>query len=292
MKTIFLSLFILTSFVFSSNEITVSILPQKYMLHKITQNKFKINVMLKQGFSPENYEPKSLQMKLLSKSKIYFSIGVPFELTWLAKFKNNAPETLFVDTSKGIEKLNMEGHHHAEDHHKAHNNEEDTHDNIENNDTLDPHIWLDPLLVKIQVKNMYETLLTIDKENKAFYTKNYLAFIKELDLLNTNLINILKPYSKKAFVVFHPSWGYFAKRYNLEQIEIQSEGKEIKVNELIHLIKKIKKQKIKKIFVSPQFSEEKAKIIARSINTKLVLIDPLAFNIKKNLIKLTHQIIK
>ena len=292
MKIIFITLFVLTSFVFSSNEITVSILPQKYILKKITQNKFTINVMLKQGFSPENYEPKSSQMKLLSKSKIYFSIGVPFEFVWLAKFKSNAPKTLFIDTSKGIKKLSMEGHHHEENHNEENHNDEEHHKDMEDNDTQDPHIWLDPLLVKIQAKTMYEALKKIDKKNEAFYTKNYLAFIKELDLLNTNLINIFTKHSNLAFVVFHPSWGYFAKRYNLEQIEIQNEGKEIKANELIQLIKKIRKKEIKKIFVSPQFSQEKAKIIARSINTKLVLMDPLAFNIKKNLIKLANEIVR
>ena len=287
MKIIFITLFILTSFVFSSSEITVSILPQKYMLEKITKDKFKINVMLKKGFSPENYEPKSSQMKLLSKSLIYFSIGVPFELVWLNKFKSNAPKTLFIDTSKGITKLSMQDHHHEENHHTK-----DHHDDIEDKDILDPHIWLDPLLIKIQVKNMYEALLKIDKKNKDFYKKNYLAFLQELDILNHKLINIFIKHSNKAFVVFHPSWGYFAKRYNLEQIEIQNEGKDIKANELVQLIKKIKKLKINKIFVSPQFSQKKAIIIANSINTKLILTDPLAFNIKKNLLKLANEILK
>ena len=45
--------------------ITVSILPQKYFLEKITGDKFQVTCMLSKGSSPENYDPAMSSMMLL-----------------------------------------------------------------------------------------------------------------------------------------------------------------------------------------------------------------------------------
>ena len=272
----------------------MSIAPQKYFLEKITKNKFDINVMVKAGSSPHTYEPKTSQMKSLSNSKIYFYTGIEFEKAWLDKFKKSAPNTLFMDSSASIERIAMEEHSHEEEgpeghkheKHEKHNDHEDEHDH----DGLDPHVWLDPVLVKVQAKNIYEAVVSIDLENKEFYTKNYEEFLKELDSLDAQIKDILKPYEHKAFMVFHPSWGYFAKRYDLEQISIEIQGKEPKPNELIELVKDAKEHNIKIVFVSPQFSQKSAKSIAQNIGGKVVAIDSLSENWSKDLLKTANEI--
>ena len=257
--------------------------------------------MVQPGASPHTYEPKTSQMKALAASKVYFSTGVSFEHVWLDKFKKNAKKTLFVDLSNGIEKLAMAEHeHHDEeeheehkDEHKAHDHDEHKHeakDNHDGEDGLDPHIWLDPILVKIQAKNIYDTMLKVDAQNADFYKENYDQFIKELDELDANLKTILAPFKDKAFMVFHPSWGYFAKRYDLEQISIEIEGKEPKPNELIELIAEAKKHDIKIVFVAPQFSQKSAKTISKNINANVAQIDPLTDNWKESMLNTANQI--
>ncbi len=285
-------------------DVTVSIVPQKYFVKKIAGDKINVNVMVKQGFSPANYEPKTSQMKKLSDSSIYFAIGVAFENSWLKKFKNANKNILMVDTSLGIKKLEMAEHSHHEDEkhvdddhekhgdHDDHDDHEkhDDHDDHAKHESLDPHIWNDPILVKIQAKNIYEALVKVDKANASFYKENYENFIKELDLLNQKLETILNPYKNKAFMVFHPSWGYFAKRYSLEQVAIESQGKEPKPKELVELIKDAKEHNIKIVFVAPQFSQKSAKLIANSINGSVHVIDPLAKNWEENLIQTAEKI--
>ncbi len=292
MKKIVFIFIALVSFLYASKpEISVSIAPQKYFLEKITKDKFDINVMVKAGSSPHTYEPKTSQMKSLSNSKIYFYTGIEFEKAWLDKFKKSAPNTLFIDSSASIERIAMEEHSHEEEgpeghKHEKHNDHEDEHDH----DGLDPHVWLDPVLVKVQAKNIYEAVVSIDLENKEFYTKNYEEFLKELDSLDAQIKEILKPYEHKAFMVFHPSWGYFAKRYDLEQISIEIQGKEPKPNELIELVKDAKEHNIKIVFVSPQFSQKSAKTIASSIGGNVVAIDSLGENWANSLIDTATQI--
>ncbi len=274
-------------------QITVSILPQKYFVEKIVKDKFEVNVMVQPGASPHTYEPKTSQMKALAASKVYFSTGVSFENVWLDKFKKNAKDTLFVDLSDGIEKLAMGKHeHHEEDAKEAEHDEHSGHKEHDDHDEegLDPHIWLDPVLVKIQAKNIYDTMIKIDVQNADFYKVNYEQFLKELDELDANLKTILTPYKDKAFMVFHPSWGYFAKRYDLEQIPIELQGKEPKPNELVELIKDAKEHDIKIVFVSPQFSQKSAKTISQNINAKVATIDPMVSNWSEGLILTAKEI--
>lgn len=277
MKKIVLITLFLSSILFAQkNQISVNILPQKYFVEKIVQDKFEVNVMVNPGSSPHNFEPKPSQMKALAKSKIYFISGDNSELAWINRFKQNAKNTLFIDSVKGIEKIAMIDHHHDEDGHDLHEDEDDA---------LDPHTWLDPINVKTIAKNIYEAVILVDEVNKDFYENNYNKFLIELDNLNLELNNILEPYKNRAFMVFHPSWGYFAKRYNLKQIAVESQGKEPKPNELINLINEAKEHDIKVVFTSTQFSKKAAKVISENIKGNVEVIDPLSIDWENNLIK-------
>ncbi len=319
MKKVLIGLALVSSYIFAKS-VTVSILPQEYFVNQIAKDKIDVNVMVQPGFSPATYEPKTSQMRDLSKSDAYFSIGVPFEKVWLDKFKNANKNMLVVDTTKGIKKLEMEKHEHHDEHedhhdeHKEHDHEKEHHDehedhahekehdeHNEHNDHeehahehtgLDPHVWLDPMLVKVQVKNIYEALVKIDSANKEFYLNNYRDFIAKIEKLNNNLENILHPYEHEAFMVFHPSWGYFAKRYYLEQIAIEVQGKEPKPAQLVELVEEAKLHSIKIVFVSPQFSKNGAEVISKSIDGNTAVINPLSKNWDENLIKVAKEIAK
>lgn len=286
-----------------SMEVTVSIAPQKYFVEKITKDKVKVNLMVKPGFSPATYEPKVSQMRKLTSSTLYFSIGVPFENVWLEKFKNANDNLVVVDTAKGIQKNEMAAHNHDEhEDKKMHAKEDDhghdehdgdghnEHDEHDNHAGLDPHIWLDPILVKQQAKNILDALVKYDSKNAEFYTNNYNEFIKELEQLDHEIHEILEPYEHKEFMVFHPSWGYFAKRYHLEQLAIEVQGKEPKPNELINIIDDAKKHNIKIVFVAPQFAQNSAKTISKNINGTVTVINPLSQMWDKELLKTAREI--
>ncbi len=302
MKKILIALALLSSFVVAK-EVTVSILPQKFFVEKIAGDKIDVNVMVKPGASPASYEPKTSQMKKLSNSLAYFSIGVPFEKSWLEKFEDANKKMLVVDTTKGIKKQEMEAHEHhdeekhdEEDSHKDHDHEKEMHEDEDHaghdHTGLDPHVWLDPILVKKQAENILNALIKVDVQNKDFYTKNYQSFVKELDELDKKLESIIEPYKHKAFMVFHPSWGYFAKRYHLEQISIEIQGKEPKPSQLIELVEEAKKHDIKIVFVAPQFSQKGAKTISKSINGNVAVINPLSEKWDENLLKVATEIAK
>lgn len=91
-------------------------------------------------------------------------------------------------------------------------------------------------------------------------------------------------------MVFHPSWGYFAKAYNLQQIAVEVEGKEPKPKELIDLLKEAKEEKVKAIFTQPEFSDTTARVIAKELQIPVVKVSPLAADWSENLIKMAKSI--
>ncbi|MDD2785224.1 MAG: zinc ABC transporter substrate-binding protein, partial [Sulfuricurvum sp.] len=230
------------------------------------------------GASQHTYEPKPAQMKELANSDAYFTIGDGFEKAWLPKFHNASPKMLIVDSIKGIEKIAMAEHHHEGEKAGAHQDHEE--------ESLDPHVWLDPILVKTQAKNIYDALVTLYPAQTAEFTKNYEAFIVSIDALDASIQKTLSDIKSRKFIVFHPSFGYFAKRYNLEQIAIEVSGKEPKPSELATIIKEAKEENAKVVFVAPQFSQKSAVSIAKQINGKVVPIDPLAYAWSENLLSI------
>ena len=58
--------------------VAVSIPPQKYFVKKIGGDHVDVTVMVPTGAEPHTYEPKPQQLISLSKSSIYFTIGITF----------------------------------------------------------------------------------------------------------------------------------------------------------------------------------------------------------------------
>lgn len=286
------------SSVFAKDPITafVSILPQKYFVRKIGKDLVDVQVMVQPGANPHTYEPKPLQMAALSKAKIYLAIGVTFENVWLNKIASSNPDMMIFHTDENIVKIPMalhEHHHDDKSQKKSHKHVEDSHgedaiekDSEHHHDHIaipDPHIWLSPPLVKIQAKNILRAFQLADPANSSTYEANYMEFISEIDLLHTLLTNTFSGKKGTPFVVFHPSWGYFAEAYGLKQVPIEVEGKDPKPAQLMELIKYAREQGIKVVFVQPQFSSKNAEMIAKEIGGKVISIDPLALNWSENL---------
>jgi zinc transport system substrate-binding protein len=255
-------------------DITVSIAPQKYFLEKIGGDRLKINVMVDPKIEPEIYEPKPQELTNLSQTKAYITIGLPFEKKWLDKFKEVNAQMVIIDSTKGIEFMEMDDHGH--DH---------SHDLLEN---YDPHIWLSPSLVKIQAQNIYEGLASMDPENQEFYQNNLTIFLTEIDQLDQQIRANLEGIKTRKFIVFHPSWGYFAQEYNLTQIPVELDGKEPSAAQLAKVISEAKEHNIKVVFAQPEFKEKSAETIAQEIEGKVIILNPNNENWADNLLNVSQ----
>jgi zinc transport system substrate-binding protein len=260
----------------------VSIAPQKYFVQQIGQERVDVQVMVQPGASPATYEPKPRQMATISKTPIYFAIGVPFEKNWLKKIAAANPNMQVVHTDHGIQKIPMAAHHHEVEHYQDQDHQ--------NHGELDPHIWLSPPLVMTQARTIRDALQEIDTAHRSMYDTHYKAFVSKLADLDAELRNTFAGQQGLQFMVFHPSWGYFAHTYGLKQVPVEIEGKDPKPAQLKELIEHAKKNQIKIIFVQPQFSSKSAKLVAKEINGQVAFADPLAQNWSDNLREVTAKL--
>lgn len=248
--------------------IAVSVAPQKYLAQKLAGEHANVRVMIKPGQSPTTWDPSPREMARFATTDLLFCIGVPFEGIWLPRLQNNFPNLKVRDPRQHIALRPLQAHnHHNETHHVQ---AEPT------NHTLDPHIWLDPLLDIQMAENMLHALTELDPAHQQEYQHRFEQLRHELTQLHVEIGALLHPYQTHSFMVFHPSWGYFARRYHLQQMAIELSGKEPKGAKLAQIIQQAQKNGITAIFIQTQFSQKAATTIANQIGAQVITLDPLA----------------
>jgi len=263
-------------------KVFVSIPPQQYFVQQIGGDLVDVSVLVAPGADPHTYEPKPRQMAELAKTAVFFAVGVDFEKAWMKKITAANPYLRVVQTDEGIPKIAMAGDYHGQEkgHEAPRSKDQQRHDLP---GTPDPHVWLSPPLVKVQAVHIRDALVAVDSGNRTRYEDNLTAFLQEIDALDADLKSLFAGSQGTRFMVFHPSWGYFAQAYGLVQVPIEIEGKDPKPAQLQELIHQAKEHGIKVIFVQPQFSAKSAEMVSREIGAQVVAADPLAGNWAENL---------
>lgn len=248
----------------------VSILPQQYFVEQVGGDHVAVSVLVGPGQSPETYEPTPKQMAALARARIYFSIGVAFEDTWMKRIQAANPALRVVPMQQGVALLPL----------AAAGGEPGG---------TDPHVWTSPQRVKRMAANVRDALIQADPAQRGDYESNYRTFAAELDKLDGDIRSLLAPARGKAFMVFHPAWGYFAHDYGLRQIPIEAEGKEPGAKSLARVIELGRRESVKVIFVQSQFSRRTAETVAVAIGARVVAVDPLAEDYPQNLLRVARE---
>jgi len=244
-------------------DIVVSIPPQKWLVEQVGGEKVDVKVLVAPGESPTTYLPADAQVTHLMRAQIYFRIGVPFENGLWFDAVSKMGRFEMVDSRDGIE---WQGD--------------------------DPHIWLNLRLLSIQAGTVAEALTQADPDNRAWYQANLRQLKSRFATLDEEIRRSLAPFEGKSFFVFHPSWGYFAGEYGLQQIAIESGGREPSDQELTDLQEKARQARITTVFVQPQIQGRSAQAFAKAIGARIETLDPLAADVAENLATTTAQLVR
>lgn len=272
----------------------VSIPPQAYFAERIAGGHVNIDVLLGPGENPHTYSPGPKQMVRLSNARALLTLGLPFEQQLLRKLSRQ-PDLKIIDTRGNIgldENHETPSHEHAQEHdhehdghvHSAHDHDHHPHDaHRHDHGEIDPHIWMSPPLASELAENICETLIEIDPGHAETYRDNLAKLQADLQTLDAELAKALKPLKGKTFYVYHPAFGYFARRYGLVQQAVETGGKSPGPRHVKELIEQARANNVRVIFVQPQFSQQAAETIARQINGTTIAVDPLAKDYLANL---------
>lgn len=257
----------------------VSVLPMKTIVEQIGGEHVEVHAMVQPGFSPATYDPTPQQIVALAKAKLYIRTGVPFEHAWMQRIRSANPGMAILDVREGLELRPLEAHEHEHEHRHE----------TPDAKALDPHVWTSPLMVKQMATRIRDALAGFDPLHREDYMRNHDLFAAQLDSLDRDIHALLDPLTQRRFLVFHPSWGYFADAYNLVQVPIEQEGKQPGARALSTLIDRARKENIRVVFVQPQFDRRQAQQIAAAIGGKVMAVDPLAPDYIDNLRRVAQQ---
>ena len=256
-------------------DVFVTVPPQKWVVENILGNGGTVNVLVKNGQDPHTFEPTPKQIMALSRAKIWFTMNMPFENRLRNKVGQVAPDLRIVDMIGDIEKHSI---------HDAHGHDDHDHE------AKDPHAWLSPVNLQVMAATTAAVLREEDAGNMQQYNQNLQAVQKSLTELHARIGQQLAPYAGSSFYVFHPSFGYFAEEYGLQQKAVEAGGKSPGPRQIAALVAKAREDRVKVIFVQPQFDQKSGETIARAIDGEVVSLDALAEDVPANLTVMADSI--
>ncbi len=239
--------------------VAVTLLPYADFVRQIGGDKVDITVMVPPGANPHSYEPMTSQMVALSKAKVYVKVGTPieFELTWMDKLVQQNPHMLVINGSTGIDLINSA--------------DPDT-------PGMDPHVWTSPVNAKVIAQNICSGLSLADPANASYYQANRDSYLSKLGDLDSYIKGKFAGRTVRYFLIYHPSFGYFAEEYNLTQLSIEFEGKEPTPQGIQQCIDLAKQYDLNYVFIEPQYPLQYAQTIADATGGKTALANDLPQN--------------
>ena len=300
---IFSILSILTFFTPANAEIKVvaSIKPIHSLAIYLMDGIAKPDLIVDGYASPHGFAMKPSHAKMLQNADLIFWVGEDLEsflekpLSSIAK----KAEKIELMKIKGLQVLKFRernifddhddhGHDDHDDHgkkeddHDDHGKKDDDHDDHGHDDhdvhahgEFDPHIWLDPINAKVILNEMVEHLIENDPKNEAKYKSNLAKALKEIDKLIIDVMTDLS--SSVSSIVFHDAYQYFEKRFNVNILGAFTVNTDVMpgAEQLAEIREIIEHDKVACVFSEPQFNPDIIKAVAKDMNIKTGVVDPL-----------------
>jgi zinc transport system substrate-binding protein len=261
--------------------VAATIVPLGDFCQKIGGDLVQVQVLIPPGASPHVFEPAPSVMARGSQARVFVYIGAGLE-PWAARLlRSRSSESLVVvEAAQGMPLLGLDAEHH---HHEAAGTQGHTGKHAEKADAHathpagNPHIWLDPVLAQEICRKIAAALIQADPGHRAHYEANLKSYLAALDELDREIQQHAEKWRLRDFVSFHPSFTYFARRYNLHEVGTieAAPGREPTPRHLQNLVAAIRSYGIKVVFAEPQLNPRVAEVIAQEAGVKVLRLDPM-----------------
>jgi zinc transport system substrate-binding protein len=250
-------------------KVVASFYPFYEIAKEIGGNNTSVISVIPMGVEPHDWEITPQQIPDITEADMIIYNEIGFD-SWLGK-KEEFRNSFLVDISKNLQLIKLG---------KQQESEKVRHDGqiYDQTSRYDPHIWLDPILVKNISKNISNALIKVDPDNTDSYLQNTENFNQQLDTLDSLIKKSLANCKLKDFVTFHDSFHYFANRYGLTQHAVHGlspEG-EILPQQIIKTISLAKDLGIDTIYSEELKDPRLSQTLASEIpNGKVLLLSPI-----------------
>lgn len=234
--------------------VLTSFYPLYEFASQVGQDKVDVSLLVPSGVEPHDWEPTIHDIQRMQQADLVIINGIGFE-NWIENIDEINSRALIVDTSKGVEIMST----------------------VDERLEGDPHIWLNPVMAKIQVQNIAKSLIQVDPENKKIYQENADKYITKLDSLDAKIKDELKG-CKTDFIAFHNAFSYFAIQYGLNQhtiVKTNAPNAESTPKTLENLINQAKEFETNVIFTEERVDTRTSQVIANELGGRVLVLSPL-----------------
>jgi len=247
----------------AKDTLIVSVPPQKYFIEQLAKDNFNVKSMMDEDSILQSYTPSAQQYIWTENAIAYFKVGMKNENRWLKTIKIKNSQIKLFDTTIDIKLIDYS-----------------------------PHIWLDPKLIKIQIKNILNALIALDVKNKDFYRKNYFKFINRISRIDYQIKAYIKKNRRNSFITFNPIFEYYTSRYNVKQLTLNADPFSTEKENIIEIINQLNRLNSNLLLI-PKYYFPKELLEDINKNTKVVAApySYLEYNWEQNILNLTKMIV-
>ena len=138
---------------------------------------------------------------------------------------------------------------------------------------IDPHAWHNPANVMIYTRNIVAALSKLDPAGAAVYQRNGAAYIAQLQALDQWAMQQFAqfPQAKRKIITSHDAFEYFGAHYQLSFLAAQgvSTDSEPSARDIAALIRQIRKEKIRAVFMENMTSPKLLQQISKEAGVTL-----------------------
>ena len=259
----------------SKVKVLATIKPVAMLAYAIAGEEADISQLIPDYSSVHNYSFKPSDLRRIKNTDIIFRIDEHLETIFTPIFDAlpSSVELISLAEEGGIKLLprSKSGHDnkHGHDHENQHGND-------------DLHIWTSPKNAIKMAKTITRVLSERDPKNAKAYQKNLLNLMSSINVVSQEISQNLIDAKNSPYIVFHNSWRYFQRDFNLKDPAVISlnEGFIPDVKSIRNTRKKIKQSNVSCIFSDPSVSKAIVRTLIEGYDVKDVEIDSLGSGLK------------
>jgi zinc transport system substrate-binding protein len=237
--------------------VVASLYPIASLIQEVGGDAVSVRTLLPPGAHPDSYEATPRMAEALSGADLVVRVGGAVD-DWLGT-RGRAEHLVLTDG------LTLRGRDHD-------------HPPGRSGGAGNPHVWLDPILVRDTVLPLLaERLAALAPEAAPEFHRRARAFADSLTSLDEEIRALLDDVPVRLFVAAHPAWTYFADRYDLQEVGSlhPSPGTELGARELARLVDTARGHGGAAVIAEPQLGRAGVDALARELGVPVEIGDPV-----------------
>ena len=221
--------------------ITCSLFPVYDFAREVAGDNANVNLLLKPGTEPHEFEPTPVDIKNLNDSDVFIFIGEH----WAKEISNSLNNLQILNASDGIEFASG-----------------------------DPHIWLDLENAKKIVKNIADGLAKLKPEKSEIFYSNAENFCAKLNKLDEKFMNLKERSGGKTLIFAGEfAFNYFVRHYGFNFISAYDGENEPSIKRMADVLKFIEENHAKFILSDSFEISAITSSIAEQTKTEILFFD-------------------